>query len=369
MPVRRERRESRTSLAAIGAVALVAALLGGAAVSYLPLLIGGKPMSQPDGADPRIAALEQKLVALASTPAAPIQPDAKLLQQMGALDARVAALESDAKDTSQNDAIVALNVAIAESKARLDALETKLATQLSAPAPAPAPTPGADPQELAQAQSDLTTLTADIAAMGQRLAALEQSTPRPEVITALDRRIAEMEDLNPAGAARAAAASLALTRLSQAVASGRSYVSELGALRAAAPSLDVSALESSAATGVTPVERLARQLEQIDPAIRSGIDEDKGGDSFDRFLRGLTSLVNVRETGEPQGNEPVDRLNRARLRMEEGDLAAASGELDWLWGSARSAAAGWIAIAKTRLAVDAALAQLSASLLQQMAAP
>ena len=72
---------------------------------------------------------------------------------------------------------------------------------------------------------------------------------------------------------------------------------------------------------------------------------------------------------EPEGDAPEDRLDRAHRRLAEGDLRAAAGELDWLWGHARAAAQDWIALAKTRIALDDALAALTLAILQDLSRP
>ena len=88
------------------------------------------------------------------------------------------------------------------------------------------------------------------------------------------------------------------------------------------------------------------------------------------MLGRLESLVTIRpvaEGGEVAGNSTLDRLARAEDQLARGNLPGAVSELSALTGSARDAAAPWIARAQARFATDAAAKKLAAALLAALA--
>ena len=80
----------------------------------------------------------------------------------------------------------------------------------------------------------------------------------------------------------------------------------------------------------------------------------------------VMSLVMIRPLGEREGLDAPSRVARAQMRLEEGDLDAAVKELGELEDAAAKAAAPWLSDARARLAAEQALAQLSATLMQQL---
>ncbi|BCW87216.1 hypothetical protein sos41_03430 [Alphaproteobacteria bacterium SO-S41] len=375
----------------LGALLVAAAVLGGAIALFLPVFTGLNLGGNED-ARRRIGELETRIGQLAAGGSndAAEQSFRDLSTRLEGVEVRVRALEATAGNTAPpppaapdpalTDHVAALDSALGELRTRFEALEQTVAGLAAAPppaapppvAPVPAPVPSVDTAALADLVARVDALGSELAAVTQRLAALETATPAQaqEIVTALDRRISELENADPGRAGRNAALALTVSRLGEAVASGRPFTAELAALKQVAPAtLDLTPFEAASATGMPTVQRLAAQLEALDPAIRAGMDEDRGGDWLDRLWRGLGGLVTVRTTGEPAGDTPEDRLDRARLRLAEGDLRAAAGELDWLWGQARVAAQGWIDLAKTRIALDDALAALTLAILEDLSRP
>ena len=373
----------------LGALLIAAAVLGGAIALFLPVFTGLNLGGNED-ARRRLGELETRIGQLAAGGSndAAEQSFRDLSTRLEGIEIRVRALEATAGNTAPpppaapdpalTDHVASLDTALGDLRTRFETLEQTVAGLAAAPppaapppvAPVPAPASPVDTAALADLVARVDALGSELAAVTQRLAALEAATPAQEIVAALDRRISELENADPGRAGRNAALALTVSRLGEAVASGRPFAAELAALKQVAPAtLDLAPFEAAATTGLPTVQRLAAQLQALDPAIRAGMDEDRGGDWLDRPWRGLGGLVTVRTAGEPAGDAPEDRLDRARRRLDEGDLRAAAGELDWLWGHARLAAQGWIDLAKTRIALDDALAALTLAILEDLSRP
>lgn len=379
-PVRHDEGR-RSDWLGVGAFMLAAAFLGGAAALFLPGLTG-LTIGGADEASQRIGELEERLgrVAAGGSGSAAADTYRDLADRIDGLEVRVRALEATAgaaagpgvtpsPDPQVGVRLAALEASLAGLGERLASAERTLAglaaaEPLAQPAPPAAPAP--DAAALAGLVAEVQSLAAMLGILSGRVTTVEEALPPPELVAALDRRLSEIENADPGRAARNAALALAVSQLAAAADAGRPFVAELAALRAIAPGVEASAFEAAAATGLPTVRRLADRLETLDPAIRAGADEDRGGDWLDRLWRGLTGLVTVRASGEPVGDAPEDRLDRARLRLRDDDLAAAVAELDWLWGRARAAADPWLVAAKARLALDAALGALTSRILQDL---
>ncbi len=364
------------------ALLLTAAFLGGAAALFVPGLAGLAANDNED-ARHRIGELEKRVGQLATgetdDAAARILHD--LATRLEGIETRVRALEAaagsaaaPAADPALVERLAALDTGLADLRTRLAAVEERSAEPLAPlpppPAPPPAPFPAPDTAALADLRSQIDALGGDLAGLAQRLANVESAVPAPEIVPALDRRISELENADPGGAARNAALALAVSRLAEAVNDGRPFATELAALQSvASTALDTTAFAAYAPTGLPTVARFAARLDALSPAIRAAADEDRGGDWIDRLWRGLGGLVTIRAANEPQGDTPEDRLDRAERRLAEGDLRAAAGELAWLWGRARAAARDWLVLAEARIAADDAIAALTDAILRDLARP
>jgi hypothetical protein len=87
--------------------------------------------------------------------------------------------------------------------------------------------------------------------------------------------------------------------------------------------------------------------------------DQAGGDWLDQTLSSLEGLVSVRRVGEVEGDTAEAIVARAETALDQGNLAKAVDDVASLTGAAADAAAGWLARAKNRLAVDKAVASLS----------
>jgi uroporphyrinogen-III synthase len=79
-----------------------------------------------------------------------------------------------------------------------------------------------------------------------------------------------------------------------------------------------------------------------------------------KTLSRLSELITVRPVGDVEGDGALAHLARAEARLGAGDLSAAVAEIKALTGQPASTAAGWLAGAEARLAIDNAANRLSA---------
>jgi len=314
---------------------------------------------------PSLAPLERRIAALEARPEA---TDAKTLAE------RVEAL------TAQLDTISAM---AAEARrmagtatgdpAMLAALGQKLAAlELALTAEA------AERRDLAQRllvalrMFEGTAPAEDVTALEARIAAME---PIRAAIADIDRRIVALEGAEKMrGEARGDAAALALAAagLRRAVAAGEPFADTLALARKfagddAATLTALDRLDAVAAKGV-PEERTLRTSFEV--AARTARDalRNEGRTSWsDRALARLEGVVTIRRT-EPRGDGPEAALTRAEQRLAAGDLAGANEALAGLDGVAAGAVAAWRERAGVRLDALAAGAALEARALERLAA-
>jgi uroporphyrinogen-III synthase len=246
-------------------------------------------------------------------------------------------------------------------------------------------TPSANADELA-------TLSERVTAIEQLLIDFMTEVPAEslaDVKTEVQRLIDENEGLRNQLAtlterfeqADSTAFMLAVGRLGAALNEGRPYEAELATLQklaAADPALAVATpaletLAAHAAEGAPGEIALAARFPDVARAIvQAAQQEGIGAETeqagwFDRLIGRLSELVTVRPVGEDvEGDGPAARVARAEARLAVGDLAGAVDELDQLAGAPAAAAADWLAAAKARLAVLPAFQSLDALALERL---
>ena len=215
---------------------------------------------------------------------------------------------------------------------------------------APAPVaPIAQPAPAALAPVDAAPTSADVAALQERVGALEAAQTRT------------------AAAAQAALAASALVEASRA---SRPFVEEMAAVeRLLPPSPETRLLRRLAETGAPSREALSEDFQaaaaRAATAARAPAD---GGGFFDQVAYALGSVISVRRVSLTSGDTPDAVLARAEQLVADGDIDAALAALDALPPRAREATATWRARASRRAEIDRAVAAIRAQALADLQA-
>lgn len=362
-------------LAGLAALIALAAGVGGTA----GWLAAG--LNQPDGAaagtgiarlESQLAGLEARLNAAEDRPLTEMVPADALRTfdgEIRALAERVEAVEArPAGDTgaAADDAALAalLDEREAALRAELDELRTRIANL---------PGTSGQPADLRPLEEAVATLEARLSAQDERLearlSAAEQhqsdagqrlARETREALEARDQALLERIDALEARAEQAAASTrtgaeaversaariLAFTALREAAQGSESFEAERAALARLWPGAPgLAALQPHARRGVASADELADSFPAA--AIRSASGET-------RSFFGLFEL-------RPADSAPDSALALARQaesRLARGDLSGAVEAIARLEGPAGAAAAGWLAQARARLEIDAALITL-----------
>ena len=126
---------------------------------------------------------------------------------------------------------------------------------------------------------------------------------------------------------------------------------------------DIAILRPLAVKGVEGRAALATEFPAVAEAILAAATKpDSGAGFFRRLMDGLGSLVTIRPIGPVAGSDPPAIVSRMTDAVGKGDLAAALAERDGLPPAAKEASADWAAKATDRVALDAAVERIAASL-------
>ncbi|WP_436643857.1 COG4223 family protein [Microbaculum sp. FT89] len=277
----------------------------------------------------RLADLEKRLGGVEARPAV-VTPDGKPVDDAAvkALTDRIAAL--NAQMTEMSDTVAALGKTVStQSAGRLTEIDSTLSALRGA----------------------LDTLSGDVDA---KLAKLEKT-------------VSEGASGEARQMARTTAGALAVTALERTVDEGKPYTAELDVLRPlVGDKADLSALDAHAGTGVADLATLQAEFATTANAILSaGAPADSGPDDsgiVGSLLDSARTLVRVRPTGKVEGSGRGAIVARIEAALNAGDLKTAAGEWDTLDDSAKAASKDWADALKARIAVNSALADLSAAL-------
>ena len=230
---------------------------------------------------------------------------------------------------------------------------------------------GADAQSAGAALGDMR---AQLGSMETRLTALEAEIariPDRDALTGLQDRLSRLETENADALLRRAAATLALANLARAAETASPFRRELDALSLIAP--DDPAIPSLAALADSGVPMLAILKARFPDVARAALAAERenaaGEDFFGRLKASLGRLISIRRIGDVEGMTNEDRLARAGADLDRNDLAAAAMEAQNIMGAAAMAIAPWVKDAEARLAVDRAVAEIDARIVQALASP
>ena len=123
--------------------------------------------------------------------------------------------------------------------------------------------------------------------------------------------------------------------------------------------LALAAIAGRAAGGVPNLAALRDRFAGLAAPLlhAEGLDADAGW--LAKTVNRLTSVVTVRRIGEVAGPTAEARIARAETRLAAGDLAAAIEDLAPLETAPGGLLTAWLADARARLALDAALDDVS----------
>ena len=230
--------------------------------------------------------------------------------------------------------------------------------------------------ESGEAEKIVAALTPRIHGLSQDLArSVEKSEQNA---SALAQRIDDLETKVQAadeGVSGAAAATLAVGQLAQALKGSGPFSAELDAVKAFAKddaemAAAIAALEPRAGVGVPTVAELRGRFPAVADAVVRADATMQGEGWIETAVNRLSSLVTIRRTGEGAvAAGGVDgALAGAEGALAAGDLPAAIQALETLEPPAAEAAAGWLGDARARLTAERLVATLQARAISRLAA-
>ena len=313
---------------------VIAAVAGFAVAQIVP---NGWPLAATADLSTQLAAQAVQIDALqnqlATAPEIPLT-DPVILDRLTALEGKP---DFDAKPVENR---------IAELEGRLTAIE-KL----------PADGSGATSAAVVALQADLQALRAAIEAQNSNGTALETEAQLKQALTIAAETTKNADDL--ATSVRRLAA---LGQLQTAFDTGAAFAPALAQL--AAETDPIPAILADNADSGLPT--LAQLETAFPPAARLGLDAalraNMGASWSERAASFLRSQTGARSLEPREGSDPDAVLSRAEAALNAGDLAAVLTELQALPPEAQPALAQWRALAETRLAAQAAIAALAATI-------
>jgi hypothetical protein len=378
---------------------IVAAVSGGLIAAYWPVFFGSGDLGTTQD---RLTALETRVGQIASGRAGAAATGVfdDLRHSLGALGQRLDADEArlDALEKSSGETGVPAPADLAPLRQKMDAISTSLgditgrlgkleSAHVAASDLAPITAKlGALDSRVGALEADIArsaqTFSGTVSGLETRLKALEANQPPPDLAQRLDSfalktdqqsidaRLQTLEAANTGESLHRAAAVLALARLAQASAEAGPFALELDTYAVTAPSDPVIAqLQPYAARGVPTQAMLAARFPQL---AHASLDAERSGDArtfFARLWANIMSLVSVRRVGDVAGNDTESRLARAQVKLDARDFAGAIAEVRALHGVAARTVAPWLKDAEARMQVDHAVAEISARVIQALAAP
>ncbi len=285
--------------------------------------------------------------------------------RLDAMAQRVGALEAGSTDTGD------LAATVSSLELRLAALESGLAAKGEGSAGSTAAVAVAL-ERISALKAALDRSRAAVEALDWRLATAEKSAVRRDRdLSAQGERIAALEEKVSAtrqGGVKGVAFMLAVGQLGEVAKGPGPFETELttierivGAGAGADVMKAIADLRNYAGGGVPTVALLRGRFAQTAKRILQVSSRGKGDDWLSRTLARVENLVTVRRVGDVPGSGADAIVARAEQRLIEGDVGSAVQELDRLGEDERRAADTWLRAARSRLAVDRAVAVLRAA--------
>jgi hypothetical protein len=306
-----------------------------------------------------------------------------LVQQAIRLDTLSKAVDAAAADTSGADlasaqaafaeqtgtaladlrnGLSALDTRIADTGARLDALDQRLAALEKRPAEGGA----ASATALDAFGREMDAFRAERAAQKTALASAQAKVQAEaaSAAEAMKTAVAEADRLRTEAeaTARAAMARAALGRIQAALTAGGALDPALADLKGAGVEVPPALAEQG--QGVPTLEALRAAFPPAArDALAASLRETASGSLWDRTLAFLQTQSGARSLAPREGADPDAILSRAEAALAAGDLEAAITEIGALPADGQARMTEWVALANRRIAATAAAAALAAELM------
>ena len=292
-------------------------------------------------------------------------------QALSRLDARIAALETQARETESAPAAGHTGGRPAGEDARVSALQTEVK--------------GLEGKidSAAHGAEEAIRLATTAGEAAQRAATA--ATPLPDQLAAIDRKLAELSSLPgrvvaldqrlqlAAAPSRMIAWPVALGALRTALDEGRPFRSEYdAAMTLAGPGYErLKAIEGIASSGVPTLRQVQGRFDDLVSRLLSNVPRDEPandiGAVLNKLARSAEGLVRLRPTPGMDGETPAALVSRIQSQLSRGDLAGAIATVGQLPPDLVKVATPWLQIAKTRLDADRLLAELTDQALAALA--
>jgi hypothetical protein len=289
-----------------------AALLGGVlglAAAYGLAWFGLWPTAPAPtpAADPRLAQLATAIPELETVTQTTQSELAALNQRIGALETTPAAPSSPATTATPVD-LTAIQADIAALSGRIDGL-------------AATPAPAADTGATEALRTELAALTARLDEVAARLGTAEAGLRTLD--TTMTETTATLAD-QPSDIGAVLQLPLILSGFETAFATGRPFATELGALRAAVPDADIpTAIANKAEAGLIRPDVIANRFATVLPAMLAGRPVAADAQWQDGALDWFRSAIALRPTGEIEGDTPEAVMSRLEGAIARRDFVTA----------------------------------------------
>jgi hypothetical protein len=288
-----------------------------------------------------------------------------------ALDQRITAMnmkldadqkKTDAASAGNRDALSSLEKRLgAAEKSASDALSRATAAQTAAQKAGPSDTGS----NTTAAPVDLAPLQSRIDALEQRLSGLEAAVNAPK--TAVRAPQEPEAKLNPQDA-NAPAIAIVAENLSQKIASGAPFTTELAALdRLGADKTKLAALQPAAGKGIFTAKALLDQFNALTPGLLAGDKPAAQGNVFERLMSHAAGLVRIRKVGDLSGDDMHAHVARVQDALAHDDVDRALQEWATFPEAAKTASANWAEAAKARAGASAAAKAIAADAMANLA--
>lgn len=294
----------------------------------------------------------------------------KRIETLESRPAQAPAVTANGEAKNGDAAAPADGAPLAALSERIAALDTQMQA-LSKTVSGMAETGGAAAQEqVAKLESELAAVRGELDKLGGTVSKTTRSVD--DKLAAFRKSIDERDTGASREVARTTAGALALTALVKSADAGEPYAGELEVLEPLVDDkADLTALKAHADKGVPDLQSLSSSFAKVANAILTAGDGADAG-LVDTLMSSARSLVRVRPVGKVEGEGRGAIVARIEAALEAGDLKTAETEWASLDETAKAVSQDWADGLKARIAVNQALAGLSASLtasLSETAAP